>query len=60
MFIDFWYGHKKEDVVFLNYSFYPNDGEFRGNLWSQDKKIIGDFKTSNFNKIKETFPNLFD
>ncbi|EOS48261.1 hypothetical protein C810_01347 [Lachnospiraceae bacterium A2] len=40
--IDMWYGDKKEDADKIDISFYPNDGEYRGNIW-KDGRMIGDY-----------------
>ena len=43
--IDYWYKNGREarkEIAFVNVSFYPNEGLYRGNLFDSNKKAIGD------------------
>ena len=31
--IDMWYGDEKESADKIDITFYPNDGEYRGNIY---------------------------
>jgi len=55
--LDFWYGDKVEDVTEIDIIFYPNAGEYRGNMW-KGNKIIGDFITKNSVALEKAFPQL--
>ena len=35
--IDMWYGDKKKDADKIDISFYPNYGEYRGNIWKDGR-----------------------
>lgn len=59
MRIDFWYGDKMEDIAGVYVSFYPNNGEYRGNVFNKDGKAIGDFTSSDSVEIEKTFPGIF-
>jgi hypothetical protein len=39
---DFWYGDTKEDITGADCTFYPNYGEYRGNLY-KGTEVIGDY-----------------
>ena len=52
---DFWYGHNMKDVAGIEWSFYPNDGEYRGNMYAIDGRIIGDFSTPDDIAIEHIF-----
>ena len=58
MIIDYWYGHSKRDVASIDIFFYPNDGEYRGNLFDKNNKYIGDFTAKSSQEIERTFPKL--
>ena len=57
--IDFWYGNEYKDITGVSVSFYPNDGEYRGNVY-QGSKIIGDFTATDRVEIETSFPGIFD
>ena len=40
--IDMWHGDDHKDADKISISFYPNDEEYRGNIY-KDNKIIGDY-----------------
>ena len=49
-----WYGddHKKADKIDI--SFYPNDGEYRGNIY-KNGKTIGDYTSNNSVELEKSF-----
>ena len=57
---DFWYGHKKADVAFISVSFSDLDCIYRGIMYNQDKKAIGDFSCTDSVKIEKAFPGIFN
>lgn len=58
MRIDLWYPGQ-EEVVYADCFFYPNDGEYRGNLYNADGKPIGDYSSKNSVEIERRFPGIF-
>ncbi len=57
LFIDMWYGDKKEDADKIDIAFYPNDGEYRGNIY-KDGKIVGDYTAKDSTILESSFPQL--
>lgn len=55
--IDMWYEDKKEDADKIDISFYPNDGEYRGNIW-KDGRMIGDYVCADSVDLENLFPQL--
>lgn len=55
--IDMWYGDKHTEADKIDVSFYPNDGEYRGNIY-KNGKIIGDYTCNNSVKLEKTFSQL--
>ena len=55
--LDFWYGNKPEEITRISITFYPNDGEYRGNMYIDDK-IVGDYAAYYSIAIEQTFPQL--
>lgn len=55
--IDMWHGDKKEDVDKIDISFYPNDGEYRGNIY-KNGRMIGDYTCSDSLTLETIFPQL--
>lgn len=55
--VDMWYGDKKEDADKIDISFYPGDGEYRGNIW-KDGRMIGDYAVIDSLVLKKLFPQL--
>lgn len=55
--IDMWYGddHKQADKI--DVTFYPNDGEYRGNIY-KNGKTIGDYTCNDSVELKKSFPQL--
>lgn len=56
---DFWYNDTKKDIVYIDCLFYPNTGEYRGNMYNKDLKIIGDYTTKNSSELEKMFPGIF-
>ena len=56
---DFWYSDSKKDIAFVNVTFYPNEGLYRGNLFNSNKKAIGDFTSDDSVEIEKHFPGIF-
>lgn len=55
--IDMWYGddHKKADKIDI--SFYPNGGEYRGNIYIGGK-IVGDYTCNDSLELEKAFSKL--
>ena len=56
--IDFWSGYSLQDVDTISIFFYPNDGQYRGNLY-KDGKAIGDFTSNDSVQLEKMFPGIF-
>lgn len=57
---DFWYGNKKEDVKKIDCFFSDRDCLYRGNMYDEDGKIIGDFVTDDSSAIEKYFGVSFE
>lgn len=55
--VDMWYSDKPEEVDRLDVTFYPNDGEYRGNLY-KNGKCIGDYTCIDSVVLEHTFPQI--
>lgn len=55
--IDMWYGDRAQDVEKIDITFYPNDGEYRGNLYIGGK-IVGDYSCTDSVELEKSFPQL--
>lgn len=55
--IDMWYGddHKQADKIDI--TFYPNDGEYRGNIY-KNGKMIGDYVCNDSIELEKSFTQL--
>lgn len=55
--IDMWYGddHKQADKIDI--TFYPNDGEYRGNIY-KNGKMIGDYVCDDSIELEKSFLQL--
>ena len=55
--VDMWYGddHKKADKIDI--TFYPNDGEYRGNIYI-NRKIVGDYTFNDSLELEKSFSQL--
>ena len=57
MCIDMWYGNSIAEVDKLDVFFYPNAGEYRGNLYKAGK-MIGDYVTNDSLELEKSFPQI--
>ena len=57
MKIDIWYNGEK--AAFASCYFYPNEGIYRGNLYNEQGRIIGDFSARDSVEIEKRFPGIF-
>lgn len=55
--IDMWYGNKPTEADKINITFYPNEGEYRGNIY-KDRKIIGDYTCNDSTELEKAFEQL--
>ncbi len=55
--IDMWYGNDRKEADRIDITFYPNDGEYRGNIY-KNGKIIGDYVCNDSVELENTFPQL--
>ena len=59
--INMWHGgnHKETDKIdiMIDIIFYPNDGEYRGNIY-KDEKIVGDYTCNDSVELEKAFPQL--
>ena len=55
--IDMWYGNKRKEADKIDVTFYPNDGEYRGNIYKEGI-IIGDYTCNNSIELERNFPQL--
>ena len=58
MKIDFWYGDKEEDITGADATFYPNNREYRGNIY-KGSNIIGDYTAEDSAEIENRLPIKF-
>ena len=55
--IDMWYEDKIQDTTKIDIIFYDNCGEYRGNIYIDDK-IVGDYSTKNSCELEKVFSHL--
>ena len=55
--IDMWYGDNYKKADKIDITFYPNDGEYRGNIYKTGK-MIGDYICSNSKELEKSFSQL--
>lgn len=55
--IDMWYGNKHTEADRISIAFYPNDAEYKGNIY-KNGKTIGDYVSNNSIELEETFNQL--
>lgn len=55
--IDMWYGYDHKDADKIDISFYPNDGEYRGNIY-KNGKTIGSYICNDSIELKKNFLQL--
>lgn len=58
MKIDFWYDDTLETIEGIDCSFYPNSGEYRGNLY-KGGRAVGDYVTCDSLEIEKIAPGIF-
>lgn len=55
--IDMRYGDNRKKIDKIDVAFYPNDGEYRGNIY-KDNKIVGDYVCNDSVELEKSFPQL--
>lgn len=55
--IDMWYGDNYKECDKVDICFYPNNGEYRGNIY-KNKKCIGDYCLKSSQDIEKKFSHL--
>lgn len=55
--IDMWYGDDYKEVDKIDFSFYPNNAEYRGNIYINGK-IVGDYTCNYSVELEKSFPQL--
>ncbi len=55
--IDMWYGNSYTEADKIDVTFYPNDGEYRGNIYKEGK-MIGDYACNDSVELENTFSQL--
>ena len=56
--LDFWYKNKVKDVSEVTCYFYPNNGDYRGNMYI-DGRVVGDFIATSSEEVTNTFGDIF-
>lgn len=56
--IDMWYGDNYTEADMIDVIFYPNDCEYRGNIYKHGK-MIGDYVCSDSIELGNTFSQLY-
>lgn len=59
MKIDFWYGNTRKDIAAADCFFYENDCVYRGNVYDETGKAVGDFSTADSLEVEKAFPGIF-
>lgn len=57
MKIDFWYPGEK--IAYVDCYFCDSDCIYRGNLYNDEKRPIGDFSSRDSVEIEKRFPGIF-
>ena len=55
--IDMWYNDKISEVDKITVAFYPNDAEYRGNIY-KNNKCIGDYTCNDSIELEKAFSHL--
>ena len=55
--IDMWYGDNQKRADKIDITFYPNDGEYRGNIY-KNGKMIGDYVCDDSIELEKSFLQL--
>lgn len=54
--VDMWYGDKfKAKKYYADVVFYPEEHSYRGNIYSEQGKIIGDYVANSSKAVEENF-----
>lgn len=56
-FVDMWQGDKVEDCDKIDICFYPDDGEYRGNIWKSGR-AVGDYVCADSILLEKLFPHF--
>lgn len=59
MRIDMWYGDDKSKIAFVDVFFSDIDCIYRGNVYDDNKRIIGDYSSDDSTEIEQAFPGIF-
>ena len=59
MKIDFWYGNTKEDVAAADCFFSDTACIYRGHVYDETGKAIGDCATTDSLEVEKAFPGIF-
>ena len=54
---DMWYGNKVEEVEKIDINFYSSDGEYKGNMYVNNK-CIDDYTCNDSVELENSFPQL--
>ena len=52
--IDMWYGDDQKQADKIDINFYTNDGEYRGNIY-KNEKMIGDYTCNDSVELERSF-----
>ena len=52
--IDMWYENNYTEADKIDIIFYPNDSQYRGNIY-KDNKVIGDYTCNDSIELEKTF-----
>lgn len=55
--VDMWYNNTLDEVDKIDVVFYPNDGEYRGNIY-KNGKMIGDYTCNDSVLLENVFSQL--
>ena len=55
--INMWYNDTPKEADKIDITFYPNDGEYRGNIY-KNGKIIGDYSCNDSVELEKYFNHL--
>ena len=54
---DMWYNDNATDADKIDIAFYPNAGQYRGNIY-KNGKMIGDYVCTDSIELEKAFPQL--
>ncbi len=55
---DFWNNDTLDTIDAASVTFYPNAGEYRGNVY-KNGRAVGDFTSNDSTEIEKYFPGIF-